>query len=94
MCGEKAGELCEGGFRTVDDESHEQQGKRQVLRVESNDEEGHLTRWVILGEGVCVCESEGREKRVGVEDDSSCCDDEASYEHRVHEEIAGLRKMA
>lgn len=83
MGSDKAGKLGKGGIRTINDEGHKQQGERQVFGVEVDDEEGDLTRGVVLGEGVCVGKGEGREERVGVEDGASCglCNCQQAFNH-------------
>lgn len=71
MGGEETGGLGHGLRLAVDDECHEQQSKRQVLRIEINDEEGDLASGVVLGEGVRVGEREGRKEGICVQEDAS-----------------------
>lgn len=64
--GEQARKLRGRRVRAVDDEGHEEQGKRQKFGVEVDDEEVDLAGGVVLGEGVGVGECEGREEGVAV----------------------------
>lgn len=67
---DETGELAECSALAVDDEGHKQQGEGQVLRIEVHNEEANLTRWVVLGECVGVCEGKGGEERVAVQKDT------------------------
>lgn len=67
VCGDQTEDLGQRGVLTVDDEGHEQQSEWQELGVKIYDEEVDLTRGVVLGERVRVCEREGGEERVTVE---------------------------
>lgn len=62
MGGQETGRLLEGQLGAVHDHGHEEQGIRQVLRLECDDEQGNLTCRVVLGVRVCICEAQGREE--------------------------------
>lgn len=63
MCGDEPSSLRKSRFRALHNHRQENERNRQVLRVEGEDEEGHLARRVILGIRVRVGEGEGGEKR-------------------------------
>lgn len=70
MRGDETSKLAECSVLTVDDEGHEQEGEGQELRVEVHNKEAYLTRRVVLGERVRVCEGEGGEERIAVKEDT------------------------
>lgn len=67
MCGQQTSKLCQGSFRPVNDETHQEQGEGKVFRIKGDDEESHLARGIFLGKGVGVCERQSREESVGIQ---------------------------